>query len=87
MTLHLEGVGWDSITVSLDGKYAAMPGHTVVLPIRVDKPISSGYDITDYSLTVAYNKTLLYPLGQPALVGGTMSAGMSAQSTVRMKSN
>ena len=53
------GIGWDSVTISLQGSYVAKPGSSVEIPVRLLDTLPAKYDVTSYMLTVAYNKTLL----------------------------
>jgi len=76
ITLWLSGIGWDQVTVELMYNYTAKPGHTVAFPLMLKERIPADYEVTKYSVTLSYNKTLLYPLANPALIANTPSAPM-----------
>ncbi|MAT39760.1 MAG: hypothetical protein CL946_09175 [Ectothiorhodospiraceae bacterium] len=73
ITVEASGIGWDSVTVVLVGEYAARPGNRVTIPVILQDEIPAEYEVTQISLTIDYNKTLLNPINQPILTSNNIS--------------
>jgi hypothetical protein len=75
--LPLEGIGYDSLTLSLRGTFTARPGSIIEIPVRLLQPLPAVYDVRSMEFTVAYNKTVLYPADRFIVSDSSASAAMA----------
>ena len=68
--------GWDSLAVGIGVTVSGMPGSVIRLPMRVFGRIPAAHDIRRFTVEMQYNKTLLYPLSNVSMNGGTLAGGM-----------
>lgn len=81
LQLNLRGVGYDSVYVALVDTFRAKPGSTIYVPVYFRSKLPSTYDVTSLSLSLTYNKTMLYPMTpQPIITQNTLSSVMSTSS-------
>ncbi len=59
--VELQGVGFDSVTIAIDGSFTARPGSTVGVPIRLLDNVPESYGVDSLRVTLGYNKTMLFP--------------------------
>ncbi len=57
----MDGIGYDSVVISIGGLYYARPGDVVTIPIHLQGQVPASYDMDSLELTFQYNKTLLHP--------------------------
>jgi Mg-chelatase subunit ChlD len=74
--LPLAGIGYDSLTLALRGTFGARPGSIIEIPVILLESLPAIYDVRSLTLTVAYDKTVLYPAGDVVVRDGTLSATM-----------
>ncbi|MBR9974233.1 MAG: choice-of-anchor D domain-containing protein, partial [Bacteroidetes bacterium] len=76
LRVAMTAVGYDSVNVGIEGVYRGMPGHVVRIPVRLYGSVPASYDARGYDLTLAYDKTMLYPLDEEIVSEGTATQGM-----------
>lgn len=83
-TVTVNGIGYDSVVVSVSGLYYAEPGTVITVPIQLTGIIPEDYDVDSLALTFRYNKTLLHPEppeGPLTIVSGITSTSIVEQNT------
>lgn len=76
--LALRGVGLDSVTIALLDTFSARPGSTIMVPVYLQNALPAEYDVDEYSLSVAYNKTVMFPDVPFVATAGSHSRSMSS---------
>lgn len=76
VALPIRGIGYDTLTLAIRGTYTARPGSIIEIPVVLEQPLPAVYDVESLTLTVAYDKTVLYPSDRFITTEGTMSASM-----------
>lgn len=74
-TVRLEGIGYDSVVISIGGLYYARPGDIVRIPLRLRGLVPASYEIDSLELVFTYNKTLLFPEPAEAPLQGESAVG------------
>lgn len=62
--VDLEGIGFDSVTISIDGLFSARPGSAFRVPIQLLDNVLESYNVDSLTLTLRYNKTMLFPANE-----------------------
>lgn len=83
--VDLDGYGYDTVTISLDGAPSARPGSTVDLVTRLLDNVPESYRVDSIRLRFRYNKTMLYPADEaaPFLRASGIVAGLTDQEVDR----
>ena len=61
LDVELEGIGYDSVTIAIDGSFTARPGSRIRVPIRLLDNVPESYGVDSLQITLGYNKTMLFP--------------------------
>ena len=60
-SVRLDGIGYDSVVISMQGVFYARSGDVVNIPVRLQGRVPASYGMDSLELTFRYNKTLLHP--------------------------
>lgn len=66
LDVALEGIGFDSVTIAIEGSFTARPGSTIRVPIRLLDNVPDHYGVDSLRVTLGYNKTMLFPASETA---------------------
>ncbi len=80
--VHMTALGFDSLNVGISATLRGMPGHVVRIPVQLYGELPESYGVRGYTLSLSYDKTMLYPLANGIVSPGTVTAGVPAAEPV-----
>ena len=80
-TVSLEGIGYDSVVISITGNFTARPESRISVPVTLIDQLPDEYEVDSLELTFRYNKTMLFPEpeNRPLNLAGTLTEPMTNQ--------
>lgn len=80
--VHMTALGFDSVNVGISTTLRGMPGHVIRIPVQLYGAIPESYGVRGYTLSLSYDKTMLYPLTEGIVSPGTVTAVVQAPEPV-----
>jgi hypothetical protein len=80
--VHMTASGFDSVNVGISATLRGMPGHVIRIPVQLYGAIPESYGVRGYTLSLSYDKTMLYPLTEGIVSPGTVTAVVQAPEPV-----